>query len=89
MFLPTLRAVAKSIDRKISAPTVTELIAGTRETERLKDEITSEQFDLFGKILDADEGVPGDLKSRRLSNSCVIWAFTRSKCTPEKFTNRD
>ena len=101
MFLPTLRAVANSLDRKISEPTVTELIAGTRETflkkttdyavdpasilyalhgqaihsineqhtqgnilseERLKDEITSGQFDLFGKILDSDDGVLGDLK---------------------------
>lgn len=101
MFLPTLRAVAKSLDRQISEPTVTELIAGTRETflkkttdyavdpasvlyalhgqavhsinerhtqgailseERLKDDITSGQFDLFGKILDSDEGVLGDLK---------------------------
>ena len=101
MFLPTLRAVANSLDRNISEPTVTELIAGTRETflkkttdyavdpasvlyalhgqavhsineqhtqrailseERLKDEITSGQFDLYGKILDADEGVLGDLK---------------------------
>ena len=101
MFLPTLRAVANSLDRKISEPTVTELIAGVRETylkktsayavepasvlyalqgqaihsinelntqgailseERLKDEITSGQFDLFGKILDADDGVLGDLK---------------------------
>lgn len=32
MFLPTLRAVAKSSDRKIDEPTVTELIAGSRET---------------------------------------------------------
>lgn len=101
MFLPTLRAVANSLDRNISEPTVTELIAGTRETylkktsayavdpasvlyalqgqaihsinevntqgailseERLKDEITSGQFDLFGKILDTDDGVLGDLK---------------------------
>lgn len=101
MFLPTLRAVANSLDRKLSDPTVTELIAGTRETflkkttayavkpasvlyalhgqavhsineqhtqgdilseERLKDEITSGQFDLFGKILDSDDGVLGDLK---------------------------
>ena len=101
MFLPTLRAVAKSLDRKLTEPTVTELIAGTRETylkkttayavdpasvlyalqgqafhsinelntqdailseERLKDDITSGQFDLFGKIIDADEGVLGDLK---------------------------
>ena len=101
MFLPTLRAVANSIDRNISEPTVTELIAGTRETflkktsdyaveptsalyalhgqavhsinerhtqgailseERLKDDITSGQFDLFGKILDTDDGVLGDLK---------------------------
>ena len=101
MFLPTLRAVANSLDRQISEPTVTELIAGTRETflkkttdyavdpasilyalhgqaihsineqhtqgnilseERLKDEITSGQFDLFGKILDSDDGVLGDLK---------------------------
>ena len=30
--------------------------------ERLKDEITSEQFDLFGKILDADYGVLGNLE---------------------------
>ena len=101
MFLPTLRAIANSLDRKISEPTVTELIAGVRETylkktsayavepssvlyalqgqalhsinelntqgsilseERLKDDITSGQFDLFGKILDADDGVLGDLK---------------------------
>ena len=101
MFLPTLRAVADSLDRNIAEPTVTELIAGVRETylkktssyavdpasilyalqgqaihsineqqtqgailseERLKDDITSGQFDLFGKILDADEGVLGDLK---------------------------
>ena len=101
MFLPTLRAVSNSLVRKISEPTVTELITGTRETflkkttdyavdpasvlyalhgqavhsinerhtqgeilseERLKDEITSGQFDLFGKILDADDGVLGDLK---------------------------
>ena len=101
MFLPTLRAVANSLDRKISEPTVTELIAGIRETylkkmseyavepssvlyalqgqaihsinerhtngailseERLKDDITSGQFDLYGKILDEEEGVLGDLK---------------------------
>lgn len=101
MFLPTLRAIVKSLDRNITEPTVTELISGTRETylkktsayavepstvlyalqgqalhsinelntqgeilseERLKDDITSGQFDLYGKILDADEGVLGDLK---------------------------
>lgn len=101
MFLPTLRAVADSLNRNISEPTVTELISGVRETylkktssyavepasilyalqgqaihsineqqtygailseERLKDDITSGQFDLFGKILDTDEGVLGDLK---------------------------
>ena len=101
MFLPTLRAVANSLGRNLSEPTVTELIAGSRETylkktsnyavdpssvlyalqgqaihtineshtqgailseERLRDEITSGQFDLFGKILDSDEGVLGDLK---------------------------
>ena len=101
MFLPTLRAVADSLDRNIAEPTVTELISGVRETylkktsayavapasilyalqgqaihsineqqtqgeilseERLKDDITSGQFDLFGKILDTDEGVLGDLK---------------------------
>ena len=101
MFLPTLRAVANSLDRNISEPTVTELITGVRETylkktssyavepssvlyalqgqaihsinerntqgailseERLKDEITSGQFDLYGKIIDADDGVLGDLK---------------------------
>ena len=101
MFLPTLRAVADSLNRNIDEPTVTELISGVRETylkkissyavdpasilyalqgqaihsineqqtqgailseERLKDDITSGQFDLFGKILDTDEGVLGDLK---------------------------
>ena len=101
MFLPTLRAVANSLVRKISEPTVTELIAGVRETylkktsaygvepssvlyalqgqaihsinerhtngailseERLKDEVTSGQFDLYGKILNEEEGVLGDLK---------------------------
>ena len=32
MFLPTLRAIAKSVDRKLSEPTVTELLCGIRET---------------------------------------------------------
>ena len=32
MFLPTLRSVAESLDRKLDKPSVTELIAGTRET---------------------------------------------------------
>lgn len=32
MFLPTLRAVAKSLDRGIDEPTVTELLCGVRET---------------------------------------------------------
>lgn len=32
MFLPTLRAVANSLNRGITEPTVTELITGTRET---------------------------------------------------------
>lgn len=101
MFLPTLRAVAKSLDRGIKEPTVTELIAGTRETYlkkttdyavdpqsvlyalhgsavhtinenhtdgnmlseiRLKDDITSGKFDLYGQIMDLDEGVLGDIK---------------------------
>ncbi|MCI1822314.1 MAG: hypothetical protein LKI76_00045 [Megasphaera sp.] len=101
MFLPTLRAIAKSVNRPIAEPTVTELIAGVRETYlkktmsyavspqrvlyalqgqaihtlherctqgeilseiRLQDKITSGQFDLYGKILDTQEGVLGDLK---------------------------
>ena len=101
MFLPTLRAIAKSVDRGIQEPTVTELIAGVRETYlkkttdyaidpqktlyalhgqavhtlnenctegeilsevRLKDAITSGKFDMYGKILDEEEGVLGDLK---------------------------
>ena len=32
MFLPTLRAVVKSLDRGIKDPTVTELLCGVRET---------------------------------------------------------
>jgi len=32
MFLPTLRAIAQSVNRPIAEPTVTELIAGVRET---------------------------------------------------------
>ena len=32
MFLPTLRAIAKSVDRNIKEPTVTELLCGIRET---------------------------------------------------------
>ncbi len=32
LFLPTLRSVADSLDRKLEKPTVTELISGTRET---------------------------------------------------------
>lgn len=101
MFLPTLRAVAQSLDRGIKEPTVTELIAGTRETYlkkttdyavdpqsvlyalhgsavhtinenhtdgnmlseiRLKDDITSGKFDLYGQIMDLEEGVLGDIK---------------------------
>lgn len=101
MFLPTLRAVAKSLDRGIKEPTVTELLAGTREmylkktteyavnpqdilyalhgqavhtinenhTEgdilseiRLNDGVKSGSFDLYGKIVDEEECVLGDLK---------------------------
>ena len=101
MFLPTLRAVAKSLDRGIKEPTVTELLAGTRETYlkktteyavdpqavlyalhgqavhtindnhtegdilseiRLSNEVTSGKFDMYGKIIDEEEGVLGDLK---------------------------
>ena len=35
MFLPTLRSVAESLNRKLDKPSVTELIAGTRETRDL------------------------------------------------------
>ncbi len=101
MFLPTLRAIAKSLDRGIVEPTVTELISGVRETylkkttdysvdpqsvlyalhgqavhtlnenctegeilseERLRDAITSGKFDMYGKILDENDGTLGDLK---------------------------
>ena len=31
MFLPTLRAVAKSLNRKLDAPSITELLSGIRE----------------------------------------------------------
>ncbi|MEN6412826.1 MAG: hypothetical protein ABFC84_08685 [Veillonellales bacterium] len=102
MFLPTLRAVAKSLNRGIKEPTVTELIAGSRETYlkktvdyavnpqdvlyalhgqavhkinenhtegdilseiRLYDGVKSGSFDLYGKIMDEEEGVLGDLKN--------------------------
>ena len=101
MFLPTLRAVADSLDRGIKGATVTELISGVRETYlkkktsyavdpqsvlyslhgqavhtihegntegeilgevRLTDKVTSGKFDLYGKIIDEEEGVLGDLK---------------------------
>jgi hypothetical protein len=101
MFLPTLRAIAKSLDRGIKEATVTELIAGVRETYlkkttsyavdpqsvlyslhgqavhtiheghtegeilgevRLRNKLTSGKFDLYGKIIDEEEGVLGDLK---------------------------
>ena len=101
MFLPTLRAISKTLNRNLKEPSVTELIAGVRETYlrkttdyavdpqstlyalqgqaihslnehctegdilsemRLKDQITSGQFDLYGRIIDEAEGVLGDLK---------------------------
>ncbi len=101
MFLPTLRAVADSLDRGVKGATVTELISGVREAYlkkktcyavnpqdelyaihgqavhtihenniygdilgeiRLQDKITSGKFDLYGKIIDEEEGVLGDLK---------------------------
>ena len=101
MFLPTLRAISKTLNRNLKEPSVTELISGVRETYlkkvtdyavdpqgllyalqgqaihslnehctegdilsevRLKDHITSGQFDLYGKIMDEAEGVLGDLK---------------------------
>ncbi len=115
MFLPTLRAVAKSIDRKIKEPTVTELISGVRETYlkkttgyavnpqdtlyalqgqavhtlnenctegeilsevRLKDAVTSGKFDMYGRILDENDGTLGDLKvtsSYKLMKSLGIY----------------
>lgn len=122
MFLPTLRAVANSLDRKIAEPTVTELIAGTRETflkkttnyavdpasvlyalhgqavhsinewhtqgailseERLRDEITSGQFDLFGTILDADEGVLKITSSFKLM--CALGIYKQKVPTGEVY----
>ena len=101
MFLPTLRSIASSLNRNLEGASVTELIAGTRETYlkkmtqyavepqsvlyalhgsavhtmheqhtngnmlseiRLGDAITTGKFDLYGQILDEDEGVLGDLK---------------------------
>jgi len=117
MFLPTLRAVAKSLDRGLSEPSVTELLAGTREmylkkttdyavdpqstlyalhgsavhtinenhTEgnilseiRLTDDTTTGKFDMYGKILDEDDGVLGDLKitsSYKLMKALGIYKF--------------
>ena len=101
MFRPTLRAIAKSLHRGIKEPTVTELIAGVRETHlkrttdyavdpqdvlyalhgqavhtinenftdgdmlsevRLSDMLTSGKFDLYGNILNNNDGVLRDLK---------------------------
>ena len=101
MFLPTLRAVADSLNRGIKGATVTELLSGVRETYlkkkrcyavdpqsvlyslhgqavhtihedntegeilgeiRLNDKLTSGKFDLYGKIIDEEKGVLGDLK---------------------------
>lgn len=100
MFLPTLRAIAKSVDRKVKQPSVTELISGVRETYlkkateyavdpfsilyslqgqaihsiheknadgilseiRMEDGITSGKFDLYGNLLDEEDGILGDLK---------------------------
>ena len=101
LFLPTLRSIAKSLDRKLDTPTVTELIRGTRESylcktesyavspqdlmfsqlgsavheiqaghgqgnmlseERIKDEITSGQLDLYGSIYDKSNDTLGDFK---------------------------
>lgn len=45
MFLPTLRAIAKSVDRKVKQPSVTELISGVRETYLKK--ATEYAVDLF------------------------------------------
>lgn len=36
MFLPTLRAIADSLNRKVEGATVTELLAGTRRETYLK-----------------------------------------------------
>ena len=71
MFLSTLRAVANSLNRKVLYALQGQAIHSINEChshgeilseERLKDEITSGQFDLFGKIIDNDDGVLGDLK---------------------------
>ena len=56
MFLPTLRAVANSLDRKISEPMATELIAGVRETYLKKTsayavELSSVLYALQGQTL--------------------------------------
>ena len=44
MFLPTLRAIAKSVDRKVKQPSVTELISGVREIFLKKCEWNFEKF---------------------------------------------
>ena len=48
MFLPTLRAIAKSLDRKLKQPSVTELIVGVRETYLKK--ITEYAVDAFSVL---------------------------------------
>lgn len=48
MFLPTLRAIAKSLDRKIRQPSVTELIVGVRETYLKK--VTEYAVEPFGVL---------------------------------------
>ena len=52
MFLPTLRAVANSLNRKLQNATVTELLAGTMETflKKTTDYAVTVAFRSVGKV---------------------------------------
>lgn len=71
MFLPTLRAVANSLDRQISELTATELISGVRETYLKK--TSSYAFDP-ASILYALQGQA--IHSRGKQNSRQSFAMT-------------
>lgn len=83
MFLPTLRAVANTVDRKLDEPTVTELISGSRETylKKTKEYAVSPESTLYALQGQGIHGIheeytAGEILSEiRLENSTTSGKF--------------
>lgn len=81
MFLPTLRAVASSLERNLTKPSITELLSGTRELYLKK--ITEYAIDPQKQLYALYESAVHTITKRHtnknmLSEECLKYHFNRS-----------